>query len=104
MNKASNRTTYGFIVMLGAVLGLCSMNSVLAFDFQALPGAVEMPVDVQAEIQSAWNGRSSRHEVRSRHRREDGTPLFANRLPSGILALPKAACAQSGQLVFLERG
>ena len=80
MNKASNRTNYGFIVVLGAVLGLCSMNPVLGFDFQALPGAVEMPVNVQAEIKNAWDGRTSRHDVRSQHRQEDGTPLFANRL------------------------
>lgn len=51
-----------------------------ATQFSPLPGAVELSPDVRAAIDRAWESRDSNYEIRSHHLREDGTPLYANRL------------------------
>lgn len=51
-----------------------------AAQFEPLPGAGEASSNVRAAVSRAWEARGSNYEVRSHHVREDGTPLFANRL------------------------
>lgn len=51
-----------------------------AAEFVPLPGADEMPAETQAAIKLAWEIRNPKDAIRSRHLREDGTPLYANRL------------------------
>ena len=55
-------------------------NFVNAAQFAPLPGAVEISADVKSAIDHAWESRGSNYEIRSHHLREDGSPLYANRL------------------------
>ena len=68
-------------LLLSLVVVCISQYSVaVTQDFEALPGADEIPSSVRGEIQEVWSQMGPDHDIRSKHRQPDGSPVFANRL------------------------
>ncbi len=67
------------ILSLGVLAGACTPAPPPVV-MDPLPGAQPLSPTTQAEVAKAWRDRAPDEEVRTRHRREDGTPRYTNRL------------------------
>ncbi len=77
MNRAPFIRRIAQLLLFGLI---GSIHSAAAAEFLPLPGAPQMPADVQQAIDQAWEERNPEQEVRTQHRHADGAPHYANRL------------------------
>ena len=72
--------TLFFCFSLIAGLSCIGVANAGSIEFETLPNSAAFPAEVQKKIQEAWSLTPSDYDPRSKHLREDGSPIYANRL------------------------
>ncbi len=71
-----------WLIFFSLIASLSCINAASAgsVEFKNLPNSAALPAEVQKKIQETWLSTPSDYDPRSKHLREDGSPIYANRL------------------------